>query len=1119
MKKIAPMGLPLSARLKKLLLIMKLSIFLVVFTFFQTLAGTVSSQTSGLTLNVKQTKVEDILLQIENQSNYVFLYNKDLIDVKQITSISVNGAKVEKVLDLLFEGSNINYKLMGRQIVLSPAFAQQQKKVTGKVTDINGDPIPGVTVSVKGTTNGTITSSEGTYEISKVEENSTLMFSFVGMQNQDFSTAGKSVIDVILKEDKVAIDEVIVVGYGTSTRKEFTGSVSSVKMEDSPISLLPNTNALESLKGNVAGLNIGASNSAGGEPDMIIRGQNSISGSNDPLIILDGVIYLGALNDINPNDIATVDVLKDAVSASVYGSRSANGVISITTKRGKSGKPVISFNVSSGVQTWQNKPNIMKGEQWISVVNARNGYAEGSTDWMKTGELANLAAGTEVNWIDEVTQIGVVQDYQMSVSGASKGTNYYLSTSYNNNKGVVIGDEFNRISVLGKIDTDITSWLKVGVDGSYSNRDYSGYNANLGTAQTMSPYGVLYHDDNGNLEKYPYEQSGINPLWGVSDGTRENVDKRQNFRLNTNAVVSIPWIKGLSFRLNYLMNLDKNQSGDFTYEDYYVGEGSGLTRYEASVVQGFLAKANGNIQNTTTNSYVFDNILNYKNKFGKHNIDVTAVATRDYKNYESINTTGSDFAANGNTLLGMWGLHYATTQKVDLDATLRTNIGYLGRFNYSYNDKYYLTSSYRHDGASVFGSSTKWGNFAAVGLAWRITGEEFMKAIKPLDNMKLKLAWGQNGNQGISPYATLSQVANGSSGGYRYEFSDAQGTIEYGLVQTTLGNYGLGWEKTASWNTGFESAWLNNRLFVDVDIYASQTTDQLFTRDIPVMTGFKTIKTSLGQVDNSGIELTIRSVNIDKKDLRWTTSVTYWKNNNKLVKVDGTDTNGDGIEDDDITSGLFIGKSLGTIYGYKQDGLVQDDDTEYRALTSASPGAPKYFDLDSIAGIGTGDRTFLGDNKENFRLNLSNTVKFKNLEFYMLVSGIFGGNGKYLQSNSNAYMTSGTGTFNANMTYKPYWTSENPNNVYPNATFSGDSRFLGLQSRGFVRIQDISLSYTFNQQWVKSANISAFKVFFTAKNVATFTNWDGGDPETGTTYLSSTLPVVSTYSFGASISF
>jgi TonB-linked SusC/RagA family outer membrane protein len=1116
-----------SRKAKKLLMTMKLTALIMLSSLLQ-VSATVYSQATKFNFKAENKQVVEILKEIEETSNFRFFYIREQVDVERRVSVKANGATVEQILDEMLSAQGVGYKVMDDNLVLlSPdknirdieSISAQQKTLTGTVTDQTGQPIPGVSVLVMGTLQGVVTDVNGNYSIPNTPNDATLQFSFVGMKSQEIEVSGKQIINVTMEEEVLGLDEVIVIAYGTAKRQDFTGSVGSLKMEGSAVSLLPNTNALESLKGNISGLNIGASNSAGSEPNMLIRGQNSINGNNDPLIVLDGVIYMGSLNDINPNDIASFDILKDAVSAAAYGSRSANGVIAITTKKGKSGKPVITFNASSGVQTWQNQPKMMKGEQWITVVNARNQYPEGTTTWMKTGELDNLAAGKETNWLEEATQTGIIQDYQLAVSGAGKGINYYLSTSYNNNKGVVVGDEFDRISILGKINTDITSWLKVGVDAGFSRRDYSGFAANIGTAQVMSPYGVMFRDDAGNLEKYPYTQSGINPLWGVDDNTRDNMDIRQNFRLNSYAVVDVPWVKGLNYRINFLTNLDKNSSGSFYYEDYYVAEGEGLYRYEPSVLVGFLTNANGNLDNRSTYSYVFDNILNYKNTFGKHSVEGTFVATRDYMKYEDINSTGSDFAANGSTTLGMWGLHKSTVQKVNLNAWERSNIGYLGRLSYSYNEKYYLTGSYRRDGASVFGAKNKWANFAAAGAAWKISKENFMSNLTVLDDLKLKLSWGQNGNQGIGPYTTLSQVANGSSGGIRYEFSNKPGIIQYGLIQSTLGNQELGWESTNSWNTGFESVWLKNRLFVDVDIYHSKTTDQIFTRNIPVMTGFKTVFASMGQINNTGIEATIRSINIQKNDLTWSTMVTFWKNNNELVKLYGEDNNGDGIEDDDIANSLFIGKSLGAIYGYKQIGIVQESDTEYIKLTGAAPGAPKYQDTDDEPGITADDRVILGYTKENFRLNMSNTLSYKNFEFYAMISGIFGGNDHYLLNNTQAYLTSGTGLFNANMTYKPYWTPENKSDTYPSATFAGDGRFRGLQSRGFVRLQDITLSYTFDQPWVKDAKISTFKLFIAAKNVATITSWEGGDPETGATYMSNTFPVVSTYSIGATISF
>ena len=604
--------------------------------------------------------------------------------------------------------------------------------------------------------------------------NSILVVSYIGYITQEIPVGKNNTLDVLLREDTETLDEVIVIGYGTTKRKDFTGSVSSVKLENSPIALSPNLNALESLKGNVSGLDIGATNSAGGEPSMQMRGQKSISGSNDPLIVVDGVIFMGSINDINPNDIASYDVLKDATSAAAYGSRSANGVIIITTKRGKTGKPVVTFNATGSMQTWQNKPDLMKGEQWLESVMARNNSSDLS--WLKPQELANMEAGREINWLDASTRTGWVQDYQVAVSGAGEKMNYYLSAAYSDNQGVVIGDDYNRITALAKINTDITSWLQIGVDAAFTKSDYSGVGANIGEATQTSPYGVMYRNESEKLlEKYPYTQSSVNALWNTDKSVRDNKDIRNNFRANAYAVVKLPWVEGLSYRFNYAGNLSKNQSGDFYYEGYFVKEGAydDETRYSPATLQSLLASANGKINNNTTDSWVIDNILNYKNTFGKHSIDLTAVATRDRKKYEMIETTGSNFAANGNTTLGINGLHKATVQKVNMDNNQRSNIGYLGRASYSYDDRYFFTGSYRRDGASVFGVNQKWGDFFAFGGAWRLSSEKFMSSISYLDDLKLKLSWGKNGNQGLDPYGTLSTINNGASGGVRYEFGAA----------------------------------------------------------------------------------------------------------------------------------------------------------------------------------------------------------------------------------------------------------------------------------------------------------------------------------------------------------
>lgn len=1110
--------------LLKITRIMKITLILALVGILQ-LSATTYAQEQRISVVVENGTFYDVVSQIEKQSEFMFFYKSEEIDNNQRISLKVKDKLVSEILDEIAKNNNLTYRITGKHIIITKktiGLQQKSQKVTGVITDENGEPIAGANVVEKGTTNGTITNIDGQFSL-VVGGQAKLLISYIGYKDQEIEIGNNQAsLAIQLKEDSELLDEVVVIGYGTVKRKDFTGSVSSVKLENSPVALAPNLNALESLKGNVSGLNVGASNSAGANPSLQIRGQNSISGSNSPLVVLDGVIYLGSIRDINPNDIASIDVLKDATSAAAYGSRAANGVVAITTKKGTSDKPVITFNANVAAQTWQNKPELMDAETWLASVNARNGYEEGATNWLNRGQMKNMENGVVTDWLDIATRTGFVQDYQAAISGAASKVNYYASASYSENRGIVVGDNFDRISLLGKMKTNITDWLEVGLDAAYSRADFSGTAANLTEAYVLSPYGVNYRDEEQKLiEKYPTGQSHGHPLWGVDDNTRTNSDIRNNYRLGANVLVKVPWIKGLTYRFNYMGNWELSEGKNFVTERNYVleGEYDDASRYSPATYEKFLSKANGSISNTKTTSYVIDNVVNYANTFDKHSVDLTLVATRDLRESKKVVSSGSDFAENGNTALGVYGLNKATTQIVNQTNDRRANVGYMARASYSFDDRYFVTGSFRRDGASVFGMNNKWANFGAFGLAWRISKENFMSQIKPLDNLKLKVSWGQNGNQGIGPYSTLSQMTNGQSGGIRYEFSDTGEQIYYGLLQSNLGNSLLGWESTESWNFGFESSWFKNRLGVDVDVYKSKTTDQLFTRNIPVMSGFKTIKTSMGQVNNVGIEATVRTVNIQNKDWYWSTSFTFWKNMNKLVKLYGEDLDGDGREDDDPASSLFIGKSLSAIYGYKQIGIVQEEDTEYMELTGAKPGSPKYEDIDGKPGISATDRQILGYGKENFKLNMSNTVAYKNWELYVMVTGTFGGNNHFLKSNTGAYVTR-TGRFDDNGILINHWTPENRSNEYPSIEFSGDGgRFLGLQNRGFVRLQDVTLSYTFKQAWMKQAFIRSLKLFCSAKNLLTITNWEGGDPETGAGVRAGTMPVPSSYSVGVNVSF
>ena len=680
-------------------------LLLTLFIFNSTYA-----QSEKIDLSVKNESLRQLIKQIETKTDYTFMLDQT-VDQSQKVSVDARQESLDAILKKAFAGKQISYEVVGKQIILKisrNSQSNQSRKISGTVKDQNGEPVIGANVSVKGTTVGTITDIDGNFML-EAPTDVVIQISYIGYVTQEISLGNKDRLNVLLKEDLQALDEIVIIGYGTAKRKDFTGSVSSVKLENSPISLATNTNALESLKGNVTGLDIGATNSAGGTPTMQIRGQNSISGSNDPLVVVDGVIFMGSINDINPNDIASYDVLKDATSAAAYGSRSANGVIIITTKKGKQGKPVIHFNARGSMQSWHLKPELMNGEQWLDATAAANGYSDYS--FLVPQEEINMNSGKEIDWLDEISRTGWTQDYQAAVSGAGDRMNYYLSASYTESGGVIKGDDYERVSILGKIDTDITSWLQIGLDAAYTRTDYSGIGANIWSATILSPYAMMYRP-NGMLEAIPDGTRGRgNPLWGIDDESKkENVDLRDNLRANAYAVVKCPWISGLSYRFNYAGNLNYRKNGDFTHESYNVPAGSydDDSRYSVATQNSYLSSAGGSIANERTTSYVIDNILNYNQTFGKHNIDLTAVATRDYQKFESQTLSGSDFAANGNTALGLNGLHYASTQKISLNNWKRTNIGYFGRASYSFGDTYYMTASYRRDGSSVFGANNKW---------------------------------------------------------------------------------------------------------------------------------------------------------------------------------------------------------------------------------------------------------------------------------------------------------------------------------------------------------------------------------------------------------------------------
>jgi TonB-dependent starch-binding outer membrane protein SusC len=1107
--------------LSKLLLIMKLSSFLLIISFVSASASVFSQ--SKISVDLKNVTVKDVFADIEKKSDFKFLYRNELVDVGRQVTISANNESVETVLTKLFNQSDLTFKVFEDNLVVITSKSAQQRKVTGKIIDSQtNEPLPGVNILVEGTTIGTTSDADGKYSIDIPQENSVLVFSFVGYVPEKVQFAGQSSIDMTLIPDIQSLEEVVVIGYGTTTRKNFTGSVAKLEMKDSPLALVPHTDALDVLRGTIPGMTVSQQQGAGQSASLLVRGQKSINGGTDPMIVLDGVIFMGAMRDIDPSTIESINVLKDATSIAAYGSRAANGVIMINTKKGLQGKPLFNFQTSYGVSKVINEAEVLSPENWVKKVNLLEGLDEDAdpTSWMSEFEKENYANKKTVNWQDLVERTGSIQNYALSMSGGGEKMNYYLSGAYSKTKGVLIGDDYDRKSLTSRLTTNITDWLEVGGNLNFSYNDYSGpTNYDIYQAIRLTPYGRAYRDEeNKLLEKYPASEGiyRINPLWNVKSGTIDDHDIYYTTVLGGHTVVKCPWVTGLSYRLNYSYTIRNIERDYFTHEGYYVSEYTGTPdeRYSADALSGYLSSANGYSARTKDLAWVWDNIINYTRSFGKHSLDLTAVYTRDSYDYNYKKITGTDFEALGNTNLGYNGLAYATTQKItSFSNTLHTNIGYLGRINYSYANKYHFTASVRRDGSSVFGEENKWGVFPSVGLGWAISEEDFMKGFDPINYLKLKLSWGRNGNQSLDPYQTLSTISLGQSGNYSYPFGNTS-EASWGQRVSQLGNTNLGWEETSAFNGGFELAMFNNRISLDMDAYLSETTHQIFTRTIPVMAnGITSIKATMGQVNNWGIEATLNTQNIKSDKFEWNSTLIYYINRNKLK-----DLYGDGK--DDISNSLFLGKSLGAIYGYKPIGIVQEEDADYKSANGAVNGDVKFLDKDNSGAITSDDRCILGYTKDNFRMSLANTLKYKSFELYALFTGIFGGNGYYKTVNIYAYRTASDVAGDNNFNHG-WWTSENKSNKYPRVGYT-DSRYTPVQSRGFVRLQNLSLAYNFNQPWVKKMKISNLKAYMSATNLFTISGWDGGDPETGQTLGSGYTygyPLSSVYSIGFDLVF
>lgn len=1075
--------IPSSMKLTALSLMLSISAF----------AANADAQQVSVTVN--NTKVKTVLNSIADQTGLSLAYSAQVVNLNRKVSLNFVNTEVSEVLNAMFGNTAIGYEIKDGKIYLFKAaertttsINQQKRTITGTVVDPNGEAVIGANVVVKGTTNGTITDMDGKFSL-EVPEKAMLLVSYIGYGDYETKVDNQSNLTIILKEDSQALDELVVVGYGTMKKKDLTGAVKRVNLEDSPAAA--NTSISQALIGATAGVNTTQSGYAGGDVTLNIRGRNSFSASQSPLIVLDGIIYNGSMSDINVNDVSSIDILKDASAAAVYGARSANGVILITTKKGKTEKPTVSFNMSLGTQSASNyKASYMNAEEYTMRLvdytyqqdlrnwyktnptsdNGRPAYPDVSTKEAKAyylrsqEEKDNYLLGTDIDWIDKVMRTGFTQDYNLGVGGNTNNVNYYLSGAYHSEEGILKNDQFKRYTFNAKVDTKITNWLKVGANVNYSHRDYSGISANFNYATVATPLATYDFDTPGYYRMdFATESYMKDPLQYLFI---DNSDLRNTLFLTLTGRIDVPFIKGLSYDFNYSNTLYHRDNNSF-----YPGDLDG-----GYINNGKAVKAPEN-----ESAYLFNHIFSYQRSFGDHAVNATFVYTTEKRWGDTTTATAESFDIEN---LGYNNLSLGTLFTEESSAWQESNIGLMGRVNYNYKNRYLLTATVRRDGYSGFGSNNKYVTLPSASIGWVISEEEF----NPFKStyLKLRLSYGQNGNQGIGRYASLASLGVGA-----YNYNDNK---VISLYPSSMANNDLKWERTASWNFGFDFGFFNQRLNGSFEVYKSHTKDVLVQRTLPDITGYNSVWANLGGVDNKGFEIELNSRNIQNRNFNWSSGFTFSLNRDKI-----TDLYGDGTMQD-LNNGWFVGESISAIYSYEMLGIWQEEDLYSGEIYEGwYPGQQKFADLNNDGKIDAeNDRKIIGNSNPSCRFSFNNTLSWNNWSLYFMLNSMLGGGGYYIAGNGALLPENSSDSVvrrNQPSTRK-YWTPENRSNdavaIYSNQLISTNI----YQSRSFVRLQDISLMYTFDKSLLqKTGVIGQLQLFLTGKNLYTFTGWQGWDPE------------------------
>lgn len=1043
----------------------------------------VIAQEPKLSINLNKVTIKQFFNEIQRKTDYTFSYREGILNNNKDVSISVHNKNLSEILKSVLDSKGLCFSIQAKSIVITQQLQTSTQSFTlkGKVTNSEGEPLIGVTVLAKNSKNGTATDFDGNFSIRINDKNTSLQFTYVGYKQENVQIKNHKFITVIMEEDSHMLNEVVAVGYGVMRKSDLTGSVVRVGSKD--ISNIPTVRLDQALTGKASGVHItNTSGEPGAGTNILIRGGNSISASNEPLYVIDGFIGAGDLNLIDPNDIESVEILKDAAATSIYGARGANGVVIVTTKRGTEGRNNVTVNTYIGVQHIAKRLEMMNAREYAEMLNQQ----DVSVNQEPSIENPSIY-GKGTDWQNEILRMALMQNYQIAASGGNKDSRYYLSISMFDQEGVIKNSGIRRYQTRLNLDRKIGKNINIGANFqfSYSQRkpnlvslggfDYQ--SSALATPPTMG----IYNEDGSYAADSP-SRVVSNKIDNVVAQLNER--KKQEKAASVYAGIFADWeaIKGLKFKTFLGLNASNNKTSEY--------KPSSLPTMIQNKVKG-----EAWINQGDSYSILWENTVNYMKEIAKgHHLTVLGGYTLQTSRSEGLSLYGKNFT---NDLLDWNNLSDAETKTrlIGSSASEWAIISYLGRINYSVLDRYLVTVTGRYDGSSRLGKDNRFAFFPSVAVAWRLSEEKFMKRFSKLDNLKIRASYGLSGNQDIALYQTLPLMKQ-----QNVILTDIP---QVGYIPDRLGNDKLKWETTAQFDFGIEASFFKSRLNIEFDTYTKRTRDLLLDIEFPYTSGFKNGFMNVGKISNRGVELMIRSTNIVTKDFSWTTEFNIARNKNKVVAL-GPD------KDFEYTfrpglgthpySWLKVGQPVGAFYGYIMDGIYRTrEQIEAGNEPNASLGQKIYRDINGDGVITIEDQTTIGDPNPDFFGGLNNTFTYKNFTLNVFLQGTYGND--ILSGGDFLYATVDPRFVNQYKRVKNFWSLDNPNAEYPKL-YSNDeyqpSTYM-IHNGSHLKIKSVSLYYNLPvKKWKRNKVISEFQCYITGTNLFTFTSYKGYDPEVNT---------------------